>query len=320
VSFVLTAFLALVASMVGLVFGTISTTHNNWADQSFSDFVRKRLVRSTDDNRATKEFWRNVIEAAVLNFSDQPLVTGGAILIVAYIQLATISVYHFTVVMDLAWFSSNTHLLAVVVLRKHFREHFFRRAWRGWAMSIMCGLLFISSIIQGHWNWYGSYRCPTICLIKQLITPSNIGGVPARWMFTNLAMLSWGYATALIPLFDRSRNAWKKLKDWVCDLFDVKDLSPSNNPRQHWTIVPIWIYMILSSTVFDMAFQIMWWGIGVWSILDDKLWGASALAISGQSENVWAFGQIVPFLLVALPLLLSAEAYFGNAHTIVLMI
>jgi hypothetical protein len=317
VSFVLTAFLALVASVIGLVLGTISTTHTNWVDQLFSDFVRRRVVRLTAD---ANEFWGNVVEAAILNFSDQQLVTGGVILIVAYFQLATISVYHFSVVMDLAWFSSNTHLLAVVVLRKRLREHFFRRAWRGLAMLIMCTMLFISSIFQGHWNWFDSYRCPATCLINQL-SLSNIGGVPARWMFTDLTMLTWGYAAALIPLFDWSRNAWEKLKYWVCELYHLRGTRPANNSRLHWaTAAFIWIYTILSSAVFEIAFQIMWWGMVLWGIVSDKRWGASALAISGQSENVWAFGQIVPFLLVVLPLLLSAEIYFGNVYTIVLMV
>lgn len=179
---VVRAFLTLVASVIGLVLDTISTTHKNWVDQLFSEFVRSRVVRVTAD---ANEFWGNVVEAAVLNFSDQQLVTGGVILIVAYFQLETISVYQFSVVVNLAWFSSNTHLLAVVVLRKRLREHFFRRAWRSLAMFIMCTMLFLSSIFQGHWNWFGSYRCPAICLINRL-TLSNIGGLPAGRMFTNL--------------------------------------------------------------------------------------------------------------------------------------
>lgn len=57
-----------------------------------------------------RNFWLPVIQKVVLALSDQQLLTGLAILIASLCQLCSISVYHFAVVGDLAWFSSNVHI------------------------------------------------------------------------------------------------------------------------------------------------------------------------------------------------------------------
>ena len=51
--------------------------------------------------------------------SDTQLVSGIAMLISASKKLrdGSISVYHFNIVTDLAWFSSNTHILTLLVIR-----------------------------------------------------------------------------------------------------------------------------------------------------------------------------------------------------------
>jgi len=60
----------------------------------------------------------------VLAFSDQQLVVGLAMPITSIYMFVhtTISVYHFSIVMDLAWLSSNTHLLSLLILRDYLSK------------------------------------------------------------------------------------------------------------------------------------------------------------------------------------------------------
>lgn len=78
-----------------------------------------QTLQISDDRR---EHWLTVIERFLLGLADQQLVTGTACLVVAFVK-CDITVYHFTIVTDLAWFSSNTHLNAIPILSRYLREH-----------------------------------------------------------------------------------------------------------------------------------------------------------------------------------------------------
>src|SRR5271155_4532291 len=88
--------------------------------------------------------WKRGIERLVLAFSDQQLVTGIAVHLVGYIGLpisqGQISAYHFTVVIELAWFSGTTHLITIFVLRDYFRDP---------GHSVLRNVRFISMIAFG---------------------------------------------------------------------------------------------------------------------------------------------------------------------------
>lgn len=73
--------------------------------------------------KATKgqEFGARVIEKIILNLSDQLLLTGSAVLIAGFWTHCSISVYHFVLVSDLAWFASICHLTTVAVLEDYLR-------------------------------------------------------------------------------------------------------------------------------------------------------------------------------------------------------
>ncbi len=62
-----------------------------------------------------KEFFATFLEKIILNLSDQLLLTDSAILIVGSLRLWPISVYHFAIIGDLAWFTPNVHLITLRV-------------------------------------------------------------------------------------------------------------------------------------------------------------------------------------------------------------
>ncbi len=96
-----------------------------------------------------KKFWGTVIERVILNLSDQQLLTGIAILVLGLIKHCTVSVYHFTVISDLAWFSSYVHMTSLILLQDYLRDRPQLPNWRVSLMLVMLNLLMAYTIIEG---------------------------------------------------------------------------------------------------------------------------------------------------------------------------
>lgn len=64
-------------------------------------------------------YWISAIEATILAFSDQQVLTGISILASGFSQLCLgISAYHWQTVVNLAWLSSMTHLITLTSLKR----------------------------------------------------------------------------------------------------------------------------------------------------------------------------------------------------------
>ena len=86
--------------------------------------------------------WTQALQSAVLTFSDQQSITGIAILVSGYSQLACgLAIYHWQVTVDLAWFSSITHLTTLTCLRHYFHRRPTLRVWRILLMGITVVML-----------------------------------------------------------------------------------------------------------------------------------------------------------------------------------
>lgn len=97
--------------------------------------------------------WTRVWEKVILTFSDQQIITGIAILTAGYFKHCTISVYHYQVVLYLAWMSSCTHLTTLTALRQYLRSAPSVRAWRLSGMSILFIMVFVALIPTSAANW-----------------------------------------------------------------------------------------------------------------------------------------------------------------------
>ena len=86
--------------------------------------------------------WTQALQSAVLTFSDQQSITGIAILVSGYSQLACgLAIYHWQVTVDLALFSSITHLTTLTCLRYYFHQRPTLRIWRILLMGITVAML-----------------------------------------------------------------------------------------------------------------------------------------------------------------------------------
>lgn len=91
---------------------------------------------------------------AMLTMSDFQLITGLSILISGFTQLDTgISAYHWQRLVQLAWFSSITHLCTLTALRNYFRRHSIGYFWRLPGMIILVLMLIVALVPTGQYTW-----------------------------------------------------------------------------------------------------------------------------------------------------------------------
>jgi hypothetical protein len=116
-----TAYITLMMVIVHYLFD--SDEISNPVDRVVIDGAGKLWKALISDRSKPLEKWSEAIEAAVLMFSDQQLVTGIGILVSGYTQInCALSTYHWQIVVYLAWFSSLTHLTTLTALRAFFRD------------------------------------------------------------------------------------------------------------------------------------------------------------------------------------------------------
>src|SRR5882757_4158817 len=103
--------------------GTISPEPQtlNFIDRWFRKHVCEKLRKRMESREWDPDLYADCAKSLVETLSDQQLVTGVAVLVAAIKGLRdrSMSVYHFTIVTDLAWFSSNTHLFSLLVWRSY---------------------------------------------------------------------------------------------------------------------------------------------------------------------------------------------------------
>ncbi|OCL08074.1 hypothetical protein AOQ84DRAFT_407616 [Glonium stellatum] len=345
ISFIITAGLTLVFSTAYLLIRA-GALHNAaklpdkrlpWSISKFSQNII---------SHARRELLADCLLKIVLSFSDQQLAVGLAMLftgIYMFVQ-TSISVYHFSIVMDLAWFSSNTHLLSLIVLKDYlskkakkknrsfgkvsvkngsedeFDEGFLEmKILRTVLMLLLFGMMVFGSVISGYRNWYEEASCPANCVPR-----SQIGGVPEKWMIVNIFLLCWGYPVQILNIFKFSRQGWLNCKVRINHIHMrvLKALRDNLFFWLYWVVVGAFrlLWAFLGSTFAEILQQIAWFIVGVVSVIGDRKWGHGVMSqwseTEAQTEDSLGFGQLVPLLLLVLPFMMMAEAYHDSAENL----
>ena len=297
-------------------------------DQNLIDYwvfwflSKLRLFKRT---RRVRHFWVPVIEKVMLSLSDQQLLTGLSVLIAGFATHCSISAYHFAIVSDLAWFSSNVHLSTLTVLEGYLLKKRGVRNWR--VVSIMCmGILLIANnAMQGHWAWSESWSFDAQCLFDNLI--GNWGARPGYWAEVNIALLVVFYPMQILLLFDTTSELIDKWL-WVRPSKRIEALRPSselvsssrsNSMKLRYQgqrfihtiahVIYISVAALLGSRTVSYALDLFWFAYGVWSLKSDR--SAAGKQMDG-SENLLTFGQMIPLLLLSSTVFVFKETYEGE--------
>lgn len=313
----------LIIAFVGHTLSVLRGYEENAIDQWISHILRRLpLLRISKDRTA---FWRPVLERLILLLSDYQLLFGVAILIAGFWKHCSISVYHFSLVVDLAMFS-NTHMTSLSILTCYLQERPTLRNWRVCIMVLMLIMLLAALALASNPLWGASTSCPAQCLFDQ--TDRDLT-VTYPYMFA----LILHYSTSIWRVFNTSifdhyllripRDGLREIDQYLkrsriimaeSGIGGFRAAPPSLLPLQLLLAVTLRLYLalaaILGSLTISLYFDIVWFTLGLISILENrKIPGNN---IDGD-ENKLSFGQIVPMLLLASIILTFKEVYTGRA-------
>ena len=219
------------------------------------------------------------LQSAVLTFSDQQSITGIAILVSGYSQLACgLAIYHWQVTVDLAWFSSITHLATLTCLRHYFHQRPTLRVWRILLMGITVAML---ACAIGSTGFLGiesfSLSYPAWCLFHANFVEEP-GGRKSQFgdlYYNNVyivitqSFLGVSYATRLILLFPTGCN-WMRstvratpsnfFKRVLLMLRDKAIHSPRTLCKTLWVLtyrLLLSVYCLLKATA-DLYGSVLW--------------------------------------------------------------
>ena len=289
------------------------------------------------------------MENFTLALSDQQLVTGLAVLIAGFYKRCTMSAYHFSIVISLAWLSSTVHLSTPVVLRDYFIQRPFLRSVRVVGMLSMLCLLFVAEFLTDSPAFgFDLSRCiqcsfaeldirklfhsTTVAdsfsqfgILMFLILAYGIKVVGLHSSNPNLTMQGWFLGelkhknehtpskSSMQDTDEELSRLWDRIARLKIEHYTRKDQQISR--PEAWTRVSSNMIMVSSAlAAFQKSFlwQILWLTFGnTWGFAQVYVtrWQLAPTVVG--NENDLSFGQLVPLLLLALPVVAAIEGYTG---------
>lgn len=275
--------------------------------ETINTFFRKRFTSSgapyaPDPARPfwrTANFWSRVLSKNLLALSDTQLLTGLAVQFTAMLKHCELSIYHFTIVTELAFLTTVTHLLTVVTLRNYFVKNRWINLPRIIFMLGNLALLGYTSFVSYSYDLAGLDLSSSLACFYQGERPRFRAAFGGKWAALLVGAIG-GHATVIlamyvltdeegsgIPFKERIKNGgpwiWLKL---IGALFRT------------WIVAPIY-------AVYGIAMA----GGG---LKNTQALGEATVTIQG-SESQWGFGQFLPMLLLALPVFAGWESFWGTS-------
>ncbi|RFU26532.1 hypothetical protein B7463_g9794, partial [Scytalidium lignicola] len=332
----------------------------NPVDQQVLSYIWRKLWKPPEQ-------WGGPLKDAVLAMSDTQIVAGLSILASGFSQVGCgLSIFHWHIVVFLAWFSSVTHLTTLTFLRRYIHDNRGIRMLRLVLMLLLVVILAVALVPTGgacglqdarQYNYtrttapYGSNipywsftpeaaGSPAKCCFSEMpkketfIGPDNTDFL--SMIASEVVLISSSFTKAL-KLFRGSSNfakAWlrhkpaqtcKRLARNLEDRFNNPKLIPKQ--RIYFVCHCILItFIVFARAVYDLAESMLWkmswllfslaWGtVRIFNIRNLADSNVAAVDDSQREvvlqENFWGFGQLVPTLLLILPLLSLAEGVLG---------
>lgn len=321
----------------------------------FAGLLPAEILNTTDrvlfrtNSRRVNSRWHETLNKAVLIFSDQQIVTGIAILVAGFAGLrrsSGISVYHYQIVIYLAWMSSNVHLTTLTVLRSYLQERKALRTWRISGMLMLFGLLLAALVPTTQYLW--SWAVSNWLSFEDATSPDDSGpwgglGMPTRCMWPGKANGEWmhsqggqytnpdavmsyiiiivSYAWKAGSLFESSRRQlyiWLRAKpENALERSAARTLqftSRSGMRLRYRFFVAVYIQAVAMSDFVES------FAASLWLLILGLAWGTFQVFVPRQllkttdpdvlkGENSWGFGQLMPLFLLALPLAAIIEHF-----------
>lgn len=324
IAFVFSACITLVATLGAYVSGMV--------DEGLLRPVDRLVLRAP--SRAAKHVGVHVaLRKVILALSDQQIVTGIAILGAGFngLRLGNISVYHFHIIIYLAWMSSSVHLSALTLLRPFLHFHRGVMVWRVVGMMVLFVMLLIALVptVSNEWAVVTTQFDPTT---GQAIVnaPLSTFGVPANCYWGRLwgsginpdSILSFvvlfiSYLWKMGGMFQPVRHKFARwFRNPVDRLLEKMISMPAKGYERNGGQPYLWafrlslaVYLPLEATLevlgsFSAALWLSVLGLlyGIMQILIPRQYMLSIDPSVADSESNLGFGQLMPLILLVQPL------------------
>ena len=258
----------------------------------------KRRTPYTHDDLQTPywrspSFWSRVLGKNLLALADTQLLTGIAIQFTAMLRHCKLSIYHFQIVIELAFLTTVTHLLTVVVLRNYFVKNRWINLPRVFLMLGNLGVLGYTSFVAYSYDLAGNEytsrldSSASLACFFQRERPGLGAAFGGKWAALLIGAIG-GHATIIAAMYllpeenlGKGEWSWK----WLGAMF------------RNWIIAPGYaIYGVVSAGQILTKTQAL---------------GTPNVKINGN-EDEWGFGQFLPVLLLGLPIFAGWESFWGE--------
>ncbi|OTA89087.1 hypothetical protein M434DRAFT_14781 [Hypoxylon sp. CO27-5] len=284
-------------------------------------------------------------DKCAINIADIQIVNGLGILITGSVLLQQrLSALHWKMIVYLGWFSCITNLSALTFLRSYLIRNPFERVWRlGSTFVLLIGLT-VALIPTGHFFWVSGYlknsldAAPSayaICYFNTDFKETYSGSYAGKnAMILSILLLIFSY---MVKLFKVHRGfGYHRLKTSSVSAFTVEkclksaavfqrligstsflERSASNMMVAAHFVVCIWIdiYSSMASDIFWLTVSLAW---GTLRIAELRAVLKDASFFTHEDDSGWSFGQILPVLLIAGPILIlvraGREAFVPDSH------
>jgi hypothetical protein len=270
----------------------------------------------------------HLLQHAILVLSDQQIVTGVAIMAAGFVGLRSgdTNVYHYQIVLYLAWLSCSVHLSALTFLRPFLESHPAVRSWRLLGMVVLFFMLVVGLIPTVSYDWgIINISDPTDASIgKDDLTG---WGIPARcfWARTygdgvnndapiGYALLIVSYIWKVGDMFAPTRKLFNSgirgpTERVIEQLLSIasRRYVRTRRKRHLWcfrlllvpTIPFITLVEFLSS--LSASLWLSMWGL-VFGTIQVIVPRQQNLQQTAAKEGEWGFSQLVPMILLIQPL------------------
>lgn len=317
-------------------------------------FLLKTLVKKClwmksgtgSHRRLTREKRTEALSRFILSLSDQQLVTGLAILIAALTNRCGITFYEFNIVISLAWFSSTIHLATLDILQEYLVANPVIRNWRVLGMVSLLTMLLFGLAFQG--AYFSNTKLPLQCAINE--GPKTTTASILVFLYLIVA-----YISRILPLYDpakakttlpewlgqkalrislsrqcRQRQISAEVYDrllrevllentvrlrfkWINDLrIRASPRKKSKNPKNYDPVVSFATTDYYESFLSQIPFLFFGISSGITQVVTFRWLLAPNIRSTANQMN---FGQIMPLLLLALPILAAAEIYYESRQS-----
>lgn len=326
-AFIISAYITFAAVLVAYLSGFVDASQLGSIDQAIF-----HVTPYSPSSKGRRSIIHKYLREVVLALSDQQIVTGIAIMGAGFQGLRTgrTSVYHFQVVLYLAWMSSSVHLSAITLLQSYLRKRRGILMWRLTGMIVLLILLTIGLVptISNDWGilwWDGmldgrtGWAIPAKCFWGNLWDDGVGPDAPLGFI-----ILAVTYIWKIGGIFERPTRIYHHYFRNPIENFSIgvmivlaRRLHTSRNRAWLWAFrlfLGIAFPVLTSLEVASSFAASLWLSVTslVYGTIQILIPRAQMVPLTGNTENSWGFGQLVPLILLAQPLGVIFESFWSQ--------